>query len=132
MEVLVFWFRYCTWSRDVISGCTAVTDGARSSRAAASSIVSFIDWSKLTPPMPRCCPGITVSSVVPSELIRSFTADCAPVPSATTAMTAATPITMPSMVSRERSLLARSAPRATRTISPMSIVLLPRLSTRGY
>ena len=64
---------------------------------------------------------MTVSSVVPSELMRSFTAVCAPVPSATTAMTAATPITMPSIVSSERSLLARSAPSATRMISPMSM-----------
>ena len=31
--------------------------------------------------------------------MRSFTACCAPVPSATTAMTAPTPITMPSIVS---------------------------------
>jgi hypothetical protein len=71
--------------------------------------------------MPRCCPGITVSSVVPSDEMRSFTAVCAPVPIATIAMTAATPMTMPSIVSTERSLFARSAPSATAIVSPNSM-----------
>ena len=54
-EVLVLSDWYCTWSREFISGCTAVSDGARlwSSSAFASSIVSFIVWSNVTP-MPRC------------------------------------------------------------------------------
>ena len=73
------------------------------------------------PPMPNAWPGITVSSVVPNAEIRSFTAFCAPLPSAIMAITAATPITMPSIVSSERSLFALSAPSATLMISPMSI-----------
>src|SRR5262249_15519364 len=75
----------------------------------------------MPPPPPRCWPGLIVSSVVPSAAMRSFTAFWAPVPSATTAMTAPTPITMPSIVSAERSLFARNAPSATLMISPMSI-----------
>src|SRR5262245_41132726 len=77
------------------------------------------------PPPPRCCPGFTVNSVVPSAAMRSLTACCAPVPSATTAITAPTPITMPSIVSSDRSLFALSAPRATAMISPMSISSTP-------
>src|SRR5687768_16297529 len=53
--------------------------------------------------------------------MRSFTAFCAPRPRATTAMSADTPMTMPSIVRKERSLLARSAPSATLTVSPISI-----------
>src|SRR5262245_50227716 len=49
--------------------------------------------------------------------MRSFTDCCAPCPSATMAITADTPITMPSMVRNERSLLARSASKATRMVS---------------
>src|SRR5919206_4877665 len=78
----------------------------------------------MTTPSPRCWPGRTVISVVPRAAMRSLTAFCAPVPSATMAMTAATPMTMPSMVSAERSLFARKAPRATLMISPRSIEAL--------
>ena len=64
--------------------------------------------------------------------MRSFTALCAPVPSATIAITAATPITMPSIVSSERSLLARSAPSATRMISPMSMDVSRWIATSDH
>src|SRR5438105_381545 len=53
--------------------------------------------------------------------MRSFTAACAPVPSAIIAITAATPMTMPSIVRTERSLFARSALSATVIVSPNSI-----------
>src|SRR5687768_7927874 len=61
-----------------------------------------------------------VSSVVPRALMRSRTACCAPRPSAIIAITAATPMTIPSIVRNDRILLARSAPSATRRISPIS------------
>src|SRR5687767_2586924 len=61
-----------------------------------------------------------VRRVVPSALMRSRTACCAPRPSAIIAITAATPMTMPSIVRNDRILLARSAPSATRRISPIS------------
>src|SRR5688572_20887108 len=76
-------------------------------------------------PRPNCCPGMMVSKVVPSALMRSRTACCAPRPSAIIAMTAATPMTMPSIVRNDRILLARSAPRATRRISPISTLPSP-------
>src|SRR2546429_4487952 len=55
--------------------------------------------------------------------MRSCTAFWAPEPSAIIVITAPTPMMMPSMVRSERSLLARSASSATRTISPNSIRL---------
>src|SRR5687768_7460924 len=73
-----------------------------------------------TTPRPNCWPGMIVSSVVPRALMRSRTACCAPRPRAIIAITAATPMTMPSIVRNDRILLARSAPSATRRISPIS------------
>src|SRR5882672_10854017 len=73
------------------------------------------------PPPARACPGLTLTSVVPSAAMRSFTARSAPRPSATMAMTAATPITMPSIVRNDRSRFARSASSATVTVSPSSM-----------
>ena len=55
----------------------------------------------------RAWPAKTVNTLAPSAAIRSSTAFCAPLPSATIVMTAPTPMMMPSMVSIERSLLAR-------------------------
>ena len=52
-------------------------------------------------------PAKTVKTFAPSAAIRSSTAFCAPLPSATMVITAPTPMMMPSMVSIERSLLAR-------------------------
>src|SRR5688572_18064056 len=54
--------------------------------------------------------------------MRSSTDFCAPRPSAIIAMTAPTPMTMPSIVRKERSLFARSAPNATARISPSSML----------
>src|SRR5258705_7147536 len=54
--------------------------------------------------------------------MRSRTDCCAPRPSATIAMTAPTPITIPSMVKKERSLFARSASSATETVPPISML----------
>src|SRR5262245_5802409 len=53
--------------------------------------------------------------------MRASTALRAPAPSATIVITAPTPMMMPSIVSSERSLFARTAWNATRTISSISI-----------
>src|SRR5258708_23820387 len=58
--------------------------------------------------------------------MRSLIAVCAPLPRASMAMTAATPMMIPSMVSIERSLCARGDAKATRTISVSSIDGLSR------
>src|SRR5438552_12083872 len=54
--------------------------------------------------------------------MRSWTAFCAPLPSATIVMTAPTPMMMPSIVRNDRSLLARIACSATWKISPRSML----------
>ena len=77
------------------------------------------------PPKPRACPGTTVMSVVPRAAMRWFTESWAPRPSATIAITAETPITIPSMVRKARSRLAPSASRATRSVSPKSMAQFP-------
>ena len=62
-------------------------------------------------------PGTTMTRLAPRPLTWSSTSCLAPVPIATSTTTAATPMTTPSMVSRLRSWLARSAVTATRHAS---------------
>src|SRR6266481_6436239 len=62
--------------------------------------------------------------LVPADWICASIDDCAPVPSATIVMTAATPMIMPSMVSAVRSLFLPSALNAIRTIMKTDMVLL--------
>ena len=67
--------------------------------------------------MTRLEPEKTTSMFVPSELICRSTSRDAPEPMATSMMTDATPMTMPSVVNIERSMLVRSAESATRKLS---------------
>src|SRR5207249_483727 len=112
-----FW--YWTWSWRDISGWVAIRVVPRWSRACQSStVIGARSAADAIPPNPRCWPGLTVSSVVPRAAIRWLTACWAPRPRASIAITAPTPMTMPSMVSAERSLFAPRASRATRRVSP--------------
>ncbi len=70
-----------------------------------------------TPPVVTL-PGSTIMMFEPRLLIWSSTSARAPAPIATIAITAATPMKMPSMVSALRSGLARSACSADRKASP--------------
>src|SRR6476660_5468499 len=70
-----------------------------------------------TPPK-RAWPAKTVKTFAPSAAIRSCTAFWARLPRATMVITAPTPMMIPSMVSSDRSLLARIARKATATVSP--------------
>src|SRR3954469_7817672 len=71
------------------------------------------------------CPANTENTFAPSAAIRSSTAFWAPLPSATIVITAPTPMMIPSIVSMERSMLARIDCKATATVSPTSM-LRPR------
>ena len=62
--------------------------------------------------------------LVPAAWICASIEDCAPVPSATIVMTAATPMIMPSMVSAVRILLRLSALSAIRKIIKIDMALL--------
>jgi hypothetical protein len=66
-------------------------------------------------------PGTTESRLVPSEAICFCTVCCAPLPSATMAITAATPMMIPNVVSAARSWVPRKASSATRKTSPHGI-----------
>src|SRR5215210_4669367 len=76
------------------------------------------------------CPAKTVNTLAPRAAIRSCTAFWAPLPNATMVITAPTPMMMPSMVSTDRSMLARIDCSATATVSPSSM-LAPRSAGSG-
>ena len=68
-----------------------------------------------TPPEEKL-PAFTVTMLVPAPLIWSSIMDWAPLPMATSVMTAATPMIIPSMVSPVRILLRPSALNAMRKV----------------
>jgi hypothetical protein len=76
-------------------------------------------------------PGATNRMLEPSDSTPEVTSSRAPEPIATSRTTLATPITTPSMVSPERSLLARSASQATRMASPNLTAPAPSRSPGG-
>ena len=120
----MFWLPYFTCICFESSGTTLLISFASRLSASASSTVRLTRWSVATP-RTFICPAYTLSRLAPSALIRSSTAFCAPLPSATMVMTAPTPITMPSIVSAARSLLARIDWNATATVSPICMATVP-------
>ena len=69
------------------------------------------------PPAPKPPPEKIVSVFVPRLSIRCWTLTAEPLPTATSMITAATPIMMPSIVSADRSLLAAIPRTAMRMLS---------------
>ena len=69
-------------------------------------------------------PESTTIRLLPMEAICSLMRSCAPDPTATMAITAATPMMMPSMVSAERILLMRSARKAIFTLAAIFLVFI--------
>ena len=65
-------------------------------------------------------PGVTMSMLLPRLAIESSTLLLTPMPMETMAMTAATPMMMPSMVRMERSLFANSSCRAMVMLSQIN------------
>ena len=70
-----------------------------------------------TPEESVLLPGETMSRLLPRALIWSLTWFCAPWPRPTVRITDEMPMTMPSMVSRERSRCARTASTPARKVS---------------
>src|SRR5262249_45364384 len=90
--------------------------------ASMSSTVSVLELVAPVPlrtPPTFCAPAPTKSRFVPTLAICSCTEACAPWPMLTMAITAETPMTMPSMVRAERILLRASARKAIRKITSM-------------
>src|ERR1700753_75381 len=84
--------------------------------ASASSGVSVELPVNVFAPDEVTAPGKIMMKFVPSEFIVLSTDFDAPVPMATTAITQATPMMMPSIVRKERSLLREIALRPTRVM----------------
>src|SRR5262249_21362568 len=100
--------------------------------AVASSGVSVLalPWPMRTPPCMKL-PALTMIMLVPADWICASIEVCAPVPSATIVMTAATPMIMPSIVSAVRILFRFSAFTATRRIIRNDIRLLYDATSAG-
>ena len=92
---------------------TSVRMARRSSQVSVGS-----DPAPALAPPDVFAPDDTISTLVPIDANACSTRARAPSPIATIAITAATPMMMPSAVSSDRSLLRSSARSATRTTSP--------------
>src|SRR5512146_2873835 len=77
-------------------------------------------------------PEATKSTLEPMAAIWSCTCRCAPWPTPTIAMTAATPMMMPSMVRLERILFRASARQAIFRMAMMSIAILGSILKRRH
>ncbi len=89
----------------------------RSRIASASSGTIFVELpAPVRTPCACVLPGEIVMRFVPADLTCSSIVACAPDPSATMAMTAATPMIIPSIVRAVRSLLRPSALKAIRSV----------------
>ncbi len=97
-------FRYLACVFMLTAGETEATCG-NLVMAIASSTVRFCCVPVKTPPVPRR-PGRTTSRLVPSASNCAVTCACAPAPSAIIAITAPTPMMMPSIARSERILFA--------------------------
>src|SRR5664279_2035186 len=102
-------------------GATAAMSGAATgdANASASSVVSVdaVPNPPRTPAVVVELPGVTISRLLPRELIRAPTSCWLPRPRPTVSTTAAMPIRMPSMVSPERSRCPRMASQPVRMVS---------------
>jgi hypothetical protein len=106
-------------------GVTIETLGTSRRIASRSATVSvFVPLSPVplrTPPT-FCAPALTNSRLVPMPSICAWTEACAPCPMLTIAITAETPMMIPSMVRDARILLRTRARKATRIIINKFIV----------
>src|SRR5438034_55267 len=99
-------------------GAATCTTWISRAMATASSSVSvyWVPWPRRAP-LEVTLPDVAMMRLVPRLSIRSVTLACAPVPTPTMAITAPTPMMMPSILNALRSLFTRSARRALRALS---------------
>ena len=112
-----FWLPAMTCARRFTPGAMYCTSGTSFLIASTSSIfrLDAAPTPPRTPPIVKL-PAMIVTMLVPPALICSSIWTCAPLPSATSVITADTPMIMPSMVSAVRILLRASAFRAIRVV----------------
>jgi hypothetical protein len=102
----------------VMTGETLRTSGAASGSLSASTrlMVSEVFWVCTALP-PRAPPLVIVNVLVPNRSMLAWICLALPLPTATSRITAATPMRMPSTVRPDRSLLAVTPRIANRTVS---------------
>src|SRR5262245_36187316 len=124
MRVNQFWFPATTWACTWTPAARYCPPGISLRIASASSSVSVVDVPEppRTPPW-EALPALTVIMFVPAPLIWSSIMDVAPLPIATSVITAETPIIMPSIVRPVRILLRPSALNAMRNVMTGDIVV---------
>src|SRR6266545_7335151 len=116
MRVPQFWLPATICARVLTPSERYCTPGSwRMASASASVSVAATPWPERTPPCVQL-PADTMIMLVPADLICCSIESCAPRPSATIVITAATPMIIPSIVSVVRILLRFSAFNATRNV----------------
>ena len=100
-----FWSPYMAVRRVDAVGATAASEGMSLERASASTALN--GGAVEDCPGPSRCPGLIRSRLLPRLAIWSVTCTAAPPPMVTMMITAATPMTMPSMVRDDRSTFRR-------------------------
>ena len=120
-----------TCARSRTSGLTATALATSRRIPSASSIVSVeaLPQPERIPPVVKL-PGKTVMTFSPRLATWASTCALAPLPMLTIAMTAPTPMIMPSAVRMERILLRRSARKATLIVLMMRMVRRRSVSPR--
>src|SRR6185295_14502985 len=127
--VFQFWLPATICPRVCTPAAAYWTPGSLAISAASSGVsVLALPWPWRTPPCVKL-PALTMIMLVPADWIWLSIELCAPVPSATIVITAATPMIIPSMVSAVRILLRLSAFTAIRRIITNDIAG-PRASLR--
>ena len=124
MPVDQFRWPYTTWPTPLWMGATSETAGHSFWIASASPRVSVgcVPAPILTPPE-VVAPGRMMRRLLPMLEICSEIFWLAPVPTATMAITAPTPMMMPSMVSAERILFTRRARKDILKVEGMFIIM---------
>src|SRR5688572_20523851 len=120
-----FWLPAMTCARRLTPGamyCTSGTSFLIASTSSGFRLAAAPDPPR-TPPIVKL-PAEMVTMFVPPALICASICACAPVPSATSVITAETPMIMPSIVSAVRILLRASAFRAIRVVMTGDMVIL--------
>src|SRR5579871_1462874 len=100
------------WALPETTGLTALTPLTPAIAVASDAFSVVVEPAPAATPPLLLLPGMMVRTLVPRPDNCEATEALAPSPSATIAMTAATPMMMPSVVSKLRPLFARSAARA--------------------
>ena len=98
--------------------------------ASVSSVVSVVAPKRNPPPPPSVSPGVMKIRLLPNPRTSCVMPCWAPWPAAISAMTAPTPMTMPSIVSPVRSLFVVSSCTAVRRISNTIMLSSPPSGVR--